>query len=161
MNAIEEINKILEVKTEKAGLHDFNGHFWVELEDGTIYDDYEWKDKNAFRKYFGIRKNNTLEYDKCENWTTYNIVMTMLERRLTQGGLELEEAKKLFGENWKSLPLCCMFNAVANQYKYGGKIVFGCVYMWNDQHTKRRYICGGEGFSTFNDFKKEHDHLAR
>jgi hypothetical protein len=161
MNAIEEINKILEVKTEKAGLHDFNGHFWVELEDGTIYDDYVWSDKDAFRRYFGIKKNNTLEYDKCENWNTYKIVMTILERRLTQGGLSLDEAKRLFGENWTTTPLCCMFNAVANQYKYGGKIVFGCVYMKSDCGKKRRYICGGENFTTFNDFKKEHDHLAK
>lgn len=161
MNIIEEINKILEVKVEKAGLHDFNGHFWVELEDGTIYDNYEWKDKEAFRRYFGIKKNNTLEYDKCENWTTYKIVMTMLERQLTQGGLSLEEAKRLFGENWEPLPRACMFNAIANQYRLGGQIVFGCVYMKSDCGTKRRYICGGENFTTFNDFKKQYDHLAK
>jgi hypothetical protein len=161
MKIVEEINKILEVKTDKAGIHDFNGHFWVELEDGTIYDDYNWEDKEDFRRYFGIKKNNTLEYDKCENFLTYKLVMTMLDRTLTQGGLPLEEAKRLFGENWISCRLSCMFNATANQYKMGGKVVFGCVYMNSDCGKKRRYICGGENFSTFNDFKKEHDHLAK
>jgi hypothetical protein len=85
----------------------------------------------------------------------------MLERMLMQGGLPLEEAKRLFGENWVSQRLCCMFNAVANQYRMGGKVVFGCVYMKSDCGKKRRYICGGENFSTFKDFKKEHNHLAK
>jgi hypothetical protein len=161
MSVNEQFNKIFEVKTDKAGLHDFNGHFWVELEDGTVYDDYDWTDTGEFRQYFGIKKNNTLEYDKCENFTTYKIVITMLERLLTQGGLSLDEAKRLFGEHWVSQRLTCMFNAVANQHKFGGTIVFGCVYMKSDCGNKRRYICGGENFSTFKDFKKEHDHLAR
>ena len=154
MNASEEFDKILEVKIERAGLHDFNGHFWVELEDGTIYDDYTWEDKDFFCCYFGIKKNKTLNYDKCQNWNTYKIVMTILERQLTRGGLSLDEAKRLFGEHWTTTSLCCMFNAVANQYKYGGNIAFGSVYIKSDCGKKKHYISGGENFTTFNDFKK-------
>jgi hypothetical protein len=161
MNSIQEINKMLQVKNEKMGLADFNGHFWVELDDGTIYDDYCWDDKDEFRKYFGIKKNNILEYDKCQNFMTHKLVMCMLDRNLTQGGLLLEDAKRLLGENWITTKLMCMFNATANQYKLGGKVVFGCVYMNSDCGNKRRYICGGENFLTFNDFKKEHNYLAK
>ena len=85
----------------------------------------------------------------------------MLERQLTQSGLSLDKAKRLFGENWTTQHLYCMFNATANQYRMGGKVVFGCVYMKSDCGKKRRYICGGENFTTFNDFKKEHDHLIK
>jgi hypothetical protein len=161
MNIIEELNKILETESDNKGINDFNGHFWVELDDGTVYDDYEWNDKEQFRKYFGIKKNTDLEYDKCPNFMTHKIVMSMLDRTLTKGGLALEEAKRLFGENWKSQHCCCMFNATANQYKMGGTVVFGCVYMNSDCGKKRRYICGGENFSTFNDYKKQHNHLAK
>jgi hypothetical protein len=161
MNATEELNKILEVREEGKGINDFNGHFWVEMDDGTIYDDYNWDDKEDFRRYFGIKKNNTLEYEKCENYITHRIVMTMLERTLTQGGLPLEDAKRLFGENWETTHLCCMFNATANQYRMGGRVVFGCVYMMSDCGTKKRYICGGENFTTYHDFKKEHNYLAK
>lgn len=156
---VKEINKITEVN-EKA-INDFNGHFWVELDDGTIYDDYDWDDKEDFRKYFGIKKNNTLEYDKCPNFITHKIVMTMLDRMLTQGGLPLEEAKQLMGDYWVTAKRCCLFNAIANQNKKGGKVVFGCVYMNSDCGKKRRYICGGENFVTFNDYKKQHNHLAK
>jgi len=152
-NAIEEFNKIFE-NNENAGIHDWNGHFWVELDNGTIYDDYEWEDREEFRKYFGIKKNNTFEYEKCDNFITYKIVMTILERTLTQGGLSLEYAKRLFGEYWTASPQCCNFNAISNQYKMGGRVVFGSVYMKSDCGKKRRYIYGGENFSTFYDFKK-------
>ena len=163
MKIQEEFDKIFEVKEgqEKAGLHDFNGHFWIEFEDGNFADDYDWKDIEGFRRYFGIKKNNTLEYEECKNPITNKIVMTMLERQLTQGGLSLEESKKLFGENWRYEHGMCMFNSTANQYRMGGRVVFGCVYMWSDCGKKKRYICGGENFLTFNDFKKEHNPYAK
>jgi hypothetical protein len=161
MNEYNELVRMLCEKQDKKGLDDFNGHFWVELDDGTIYDDYSWDDKEDFRRYFGIKKNNTLQYEKCENYMTHRIVMTMLERTLTAGGLSYEEAKRLLGEYWTTEHLCCMFNATANQYRMGGRVVFGCVYMMSDCGKKKRYICGGENFTTYNDFKKEHNYLAK
>jgi len=156
-------NNIFEDGREnKRGLHDFNGHFWVELPNGEIIDDYDWDHElNDFKRFFSIkRRNSVLEYERCNNNATNKIVFEMLDRLLLRGGLTLEETYELFGTLWQPERLCCMFNAVANQYKLkeqGAKIVFGCVYMKSDNNIKKHYICGGENFQTFYDFKKEYN----
>ena len=77
----------------------------------------------------------------------------MLDRDLTKTGLDKKTACILFGRMWKTTDCCCMFNAIANQARMGGKVVFGCVYMLDDNDI-RRYIFGGENFTTYYDFKK-------
>jgi hypothetical protein len=138
------------------GLNDFNGHFWLELEDGSVYDDYNWGSEiNQFKKYFNIRrKDKTLEYERCDEELTNKVIIGMLHKSLTQGGLTLEQATKLFGIYWSPRRLCCMYNAVRNQHLKGGKIVFGCAFMRSDDGTKKHYIIGGPNFKTFYDFKK-------
>jgi hypothetical protein len=138
------------------GLNDFNGHFWVEKEDGTIIDDYDWdKEVSQFKRFFNIRrKSKTLSYERCDNELTNKVIIGLLHKSLTQGGLSLETAYKLFGVLWHPRRLCCMFNSVRNQYLHGGKIVFGCLFMTSDDGTKKHYISGGANFQTIHDFKK-------
>ena len=151
-------NKIFEGEKGK-GIDDFNGHFWVELEDGTIVDDYDWEHEiNDFRHYYRIEKNNKLEYDRCDNELTNKVIIGMLHKDLTKGGLSLDTAYMLFGKLWTPQLHNCMYNSVANQYNYrnkNAKIVFGCVYMKSDDNKWKHYICGGENFQTFYDFKKD------
>tara|TARA_R110000751_G_scaffold7427_1_gene30357 strand:+ start:515 stop:1120 length:606 start_codon:yes stop_codon:yes gene_type:complete len=141
------------------GMTDFNGHFWVELDDGTIVDDAKFPDKKEFMGCFSIKKCSKIRYDECKNPMTNIVVMNMLKKYLTALGDKWEDVCDLFGKYWKPLKLCCMFNAIANQNKYGGTIKFGCNYMFGDDGITRYYIRGGEGFSTYGDFKKEYDHL--
>lgn len=138
------------------GLNDFNGHFWVELPDGTIIDDYDWdKEINQFKRFFNIRrKSKTLSYERCDNELTNKVFIGLLHKSLTQSGLTLETAYKMFGVMWHPRRLCCMFNSVRNQYLHGGKIVFGCLYMTSDDGTLKHYISGGADFNTIHDFKK-------
>jgi len=155
---VEHFNKIFHYEPGK-GLNDFNGHFWVEMEDGSVLDDYDWnKEVKQFKKCFGIRRTDAvLEHDKCEAELTQKVVMSLLNKYLTQSGMTVEEAYRFFGIYWSPKRLCCMFNAVRNQALHGGKVVFGCVFMRSDDGKKKHYISGGANFTTLHDFKKPHN----
>lgn len=152
---------ICRIMTDRCGngMNDFNGHFWVKTDDGRIVDDAMWYDKDAFKECFGITKDNPIVYEPNENIITNMVIKKMLEKYLCVAGDEWNVVCELFGKYWKPLPLCCMFNAIANQYKYGGTIHFGCNYMMADDGVVRHYIRGGENFIHYADFKKEHNHL--
>jgi hypothetical protein len=148
-------NTIFEYEKGK-GLNDFNGHFWVELDDGSVLDDYDWdKEINQFKRYFNIRrKGKELIYERCMNELTNKVFIGLLHKDLTKSGLSLETAYKMFGLLWSPARLCCMFNSVRNQYVKCGKVVFVCFYMPSDDGKKKHYISGGENFQTMFDFKK-------
>jgi hypothetical protein len=144
---------------EGKGIDNFNGHFWVELEDGSVLDDYDWgKEMTDYKKYMGIKRpSKTLLYERCDNPITNKVFLTLLERSLTQSGLTLDYAKKLFGLCWTPRRLTCMYNSTRNQYLHGGKVVFGSAYMLSDDGSKKHYITGGPNFNTTHDFKKHFD----
>lgn len=154
----EHFNKIFEC-VEGKGLNDFNGHFWVETEYGEIIDDYDWdNDIKPIKEY--LDKDVKIEYERCDDVTTNEIVLRMLKQTLTKNGLRLPIAYKLFGLFWSPQRRACMFNAVANYSKYSGsKIVFGSVYV--PHYNSKIYLIGGVNFKTFHDFKRKETYLDR
>lgn len=153
-----EFSQIWRIICDCPALKDFNGHFWIE-KDGEILDDYPWfLELNDFKRAFGIKKNRKLEYERCDEATTNMIIFSMWRKLFEKTGKTENEIKELIGIIWTNPEkLCCYFNSVARQYREGGNIVFGCVYMLNDEGNKKHYICGLPNAKTLYDFKKPYD----
>lgn len=154
ISTLENPEKIIDVLANGSSMwgdHGLNGHFWCEMPDGTIID--EWFDKyDEYRISWKI-KNKTLIHYPCKNPIT-NAVMIKKARTLVNdlGGDEINTL--LYGKNVEK---CCMYNAIANCHKHGGTLRFGSLGLTTDCGGITFWIFGNEEFSTFNDFTKECD----
>jgi putative hemolysin len=151
---LENSEKIIDVLANGSSMwgdEGLNGHFWCEMPDGTIID--EWFDNyDQCRRVMKI-KNKTLKYYPCKNPIT-TAVMIKKARTLVNdlGGDEINTL--LYGKNVEK---CCMYNAIANCHKHGGTLRFGSLGLDTDCGGITMWIFGNEDFNTFNDFVKQGD----
>jgi len=151
---LENAEKILDVLINGSamwGNYGLNGHFWCEMPDGKIIDD--WFD--TYDKCRSVMKinNKTLKYYPCKNAIT-TAVMIKKARTLVNdlGGDEINAT--IFRKNVKN---DCMYNAIANCHIYGGTLRFGSLGLDTDCGGITVWIFGNEDFQTFNDFVKQGD----
>lgn len=122
------------------------GHFWV-VRDGQVVDP-----KFEAHKY--IQKANKLTERPCHLPAPIMCQQVMLSSHI-------KKAKQVFGENYaaeferifEGRPRMgmCFFNAVMEQHRNGGEIVFGSMG-WERKSGGKFYEYGGEEFQTYADF---------
>jgi hypothetical protein len=131
------------------GEYGLNGHYWCEMPDGTIVD--EWFDYYDQPRNMMNVKNRTLKHYPCTNPITSAVMIKKAMKLVADmGGDEVNAL--LFGKNQ---PQKCMFNAIANCYKHGGTLRFGSLGLDTDCGSVTMWIFGNEDFKTYNDFVKE------
>lgn len=144
--------KILNVLINSSSLwgdYGLNGHYWCEMPDGTIVD--EWFDYYDQPRRAMEVKNRTLKYYPCINPITSAVMIKKAMKLVVDmGGDEINAL--LFGKNQ---PQKCMFNAIANCHKHGGTLRFGSLGLDTDCGGLTLWIYGNETFKTYNDFVKE------
>jgi putative hemolysin len=147
---LENRDKVMDVLVNGSAMwgdQGLNGHYWCEMPDGRIIDEWFYDECRDVMKI----KNKTLKYYPCKNPIT-NAVMIKKARTLVNdlGGDEINAL--LYGKNVEK---CCMYNAIANCYKHGGTLRFGSLGLDTDCGGITLWIFGKEDFSTFNDFVKQ------
>jgi hypothetical protein len=148
----EQVSKVLDVLITGAdmwGEYGLNGHYWCEMPDGKIID--EWFDNyNQCRDAMKVG-NKKLKYYPCNNPIT-TAVMIKKARTLVDalGGDEINAL--IFKKNVAEK---CMFNAIANCYIHGGTLRFGSLGLDTDCGSVTLWIFGNEDFQTFHDFVKQ------
>jgi hypothetical protein len=150
----EQVSKVLDVLItggDMWGEYGLNGHYWCEMPDGKIIDD--WFDTyDKCRRVMKIN-NKTLKYYPCTN-PIATAVMIKKARTLVDamGGDEINAL--IFKKN---VAKKCMFNAIANCHIHGGTLRFGSLGLDTDCGSVTVWIYGNEDFQTFNDFVKQGD----
>jgi hypothetical protein len=148
----EKANRVVDVMVGGAdmwGDYGLNGHYWCELPDGKIIDG--WFDNYDECRKAMLIKNKVLVHYPCPNPITTAVMLKKAKTLVdAMGG---DEINALLFE--KNRPQKCMFNAIANCYKYGGTLRFGSLGINTDCGGITIWIYGNETFKTFNDFVKQ------
>jgi len=155
---IEIMNGLTDVQTSRVlnvlitgadmwGEYGLNGHYWCEMPDGKIIDEWFYDQCRDAMKV----GNKTLKYYPCTNPIT-TAVMIKKARALVDalGGDEINAL--IFKKN---VAQKCMFNAIANCYIHGGTLRFGSLGLDTDCDSVTLWIFGNEDFKTFKDYTKE------
>jgi hypothetical protein len=151
--AIHRFNDTTNLFGGEAGL---NGHFWCELPDGTIADDW-WDNYDQCRTTMGI-KNKNLKYYECSNPITTKVMMKKLEQSIAVMTGDYETSLILFNELWEENgEQSCMFNALSTAQKTGGKVKFGSLGINSDDDAVTFWFSGDDKFSTVADFFAAHN----
>jgi len=146
----EQVSKVLDVLITGAdmwGEYGLNGHYWCEMPDGKIIDEWFYDQCRDAMKV----GNKTLKYYPCANPIT-TAVMIKKARALVDamGGDEINAL--IFKKN---VARKCMFNAIANCYNHGGTLRFGSLGLDTDCGSVTMWIYGNEDFKTYKDYTKE------
>jgi hypothetical protein len=145
----QKATDVLVTGAEMWGDHGLNGHYWCEMPDGRIIDD--WFDNyDQCRDAMKI-KNKELKYVPCKNPITTAVMMKKARTLVDAlGGDEINAT--IFRKNVQQK---CMFNAFANCYIHGGTVRFGSLGLDTDCGGVTLWIFGHEEYTTYNDFTKE------
>lgn len=151
--AIERFNGLCNVFGGEEGL---NGHFWCELPDGTIADDW-WSNYDQCRTTMGI-KNKNLKYYECPNPLTTKIMMKKLEQSIAVMTGDYKTSLILLNELWEENgEQSCMFNATVTAMRNGGQVKFGSLGINSDDDAVTFWFSGDDKFSTVADFFAAHE----
>jgi len=144
-----------------GGKKGINGHFWVERNDEKI--DTWWREydeKIQFVNSSYIKKklitNKNLIYVECSNPLTNKLIFAKLNKAVSSITGDYETSLQLLCECYdKPIHNMCLFNALIESTKNGGKMKFGSLGIKTDDNRITFWFSGNSKFSTFNDYIKD------
>ena len=128
----------------------FDGHFWVESDDGTIHDPW-------FAGYSFICKLRGLTHTRAYIEAP-PLVSKLMVKKLDRDYIQIlggegpkDEDIESFLSTWDATENQCYINALAIQRKVGGRVVFGSMG-FKRLDGSVFYEFGGEKYMTLKDF---------
>jgi hypothetical protein len=133
-----------------------NGHFWIER-DGLIIDPH-FKEYDSIKLEHKAKKFIYSPTDETTQGFMINIFLKNILKDYTNLTEFLNDYKKIVGE--KPLFSFCIYNALIEQEKNGGKLIFGS-YGLERADGSRGYICGDDSFTGVSAFLKTRTFLGK